>query len=454
LGKKSPLSLIVKGVSMTRHGRIAAIGFGTTATVFAAGVVVLVSAAAVAHGQTLTALHSFEGTDGTGPYAGVTMDSRGDLYGVTENGGLQNCDLGGPIGCGVVFKLTKENSSWNFSLLFEFGANTHLPSYPSQIVLGPDGALYGAELEGGPPELQGTIYHLLPPLSAASATANSFWTYKLVHQFGIGNDGTYPHKFIFDGSGNIFGVTGRGGTFNYGTVYELSPSAQGWTENILYNFEGGTDGLLPKAVVLDDAGNLYGTTEQGGNPGCSPFQGCGTIFELSPSGSGWIKTTLYSFNQNTDSGYPSALMRDSSGNLFGATSQTGPDSFLGGIWELSPSNNGWVFKILYSFDNNTVAYLGPFAPVMDGNGALYGVNNTGGTNNCSQMFGILCGNIYKLTPAGDHWVYTDILDFAPDDGGCFPVGPVVLDASGNLYGADYGCGAFGAGTVWKFTPSQ
>jgi hypothetical protein len=433
---------------MTRRDRIAVIDIATAAAVFAT-IIFFVSATTVAQGQTLTVLHTFHSIDGTYPYAGVTMDPHGSLYGVTENGGLQNCDLGGPIGCGVVFKLTKEKSGWLFSLLYEFGADTHLPSYPSQIVIGPNGTPYGAELEGGLPELQGTIYNLLPPLTAASATANSFWTYKQLYQFGIGNDGTYPHKFVFDGSGNIFGVTGRGGTFNEGTVYELSPSAQGWTETILYNFEGGTDGLIPKEVVLDDGGNLYGTTEQGGNPGCYPFAGCGTIFELTRSGSSWTKATLYSFNQNTDSGYPGPLMRDSAGNLFGATSQTGPDSFLGGIWELSPSNNGWAFKILHSFNGPSVTQAGPFAPVMDASGALYGVNNDGGTQNCGSVG---CGNIYKLTPSGNSWIYTDMHDFAFDSGGCLPVGPVVLDAAGNLYGANRACGGGGVGTVWEFTP--
>lgn len=425
-----------------------------TATTFLLALVLLVMATAVAYAQTLTVLHAFQGVDGTFPYAGVTMDSRGNLYGVTENGGLQNCDLGGPVGCGVVYKLAKINSSWGFSLLYEFGADTHLPAYPSQIAIGPNGGVYGAELEGGPPQLEGTIYNLLPPLAAASATANSFWTLKVLHQFGTGDDGTYPHKVVFDRSGNIFGVTGSGGAFDRGTVYELSPSGQGWTETILYSFQGGADGGLPKAVVLDDAGNLYGTTEEGGNPGCSPFPGCGTIFELTRSDAGWTKTTLYAFNQNTDSGYPSPLMRDSAGNLYGATSQTGPDSYFGGIWELSPSSNGWVFKMLHSFSGNSVTYLGPFAPVMDASGALYGVNNTGGANDCNPMYGISCGDLYKLTASGNNWTYTDVYDFGPGAAGCFPVGPLVLDSDGNLFGAAYGCGASGVGTVWEYTPAH
>jgi len=437
---------------MKSHARIAPHNLARTTTLFAA-VVFAVWFTALAHGQTFTVLHAFQVVDGLYPYAGPTLDAHGNIYGVTENGGLLNCDEGGPVGCGVVYTLTKINSDWGFSLLYEFGADTHLPPYPSQIVIGPNGGVYGAELEGGPPELQGTIYNLVPPLTAHSATANSFWTNRVLHQFGVGNDGTYPHKFVFDSAGNIFGVTAFGGAFNEGTVYELSPSAQGWTETILYSFQGGVDGMLPKGVVLDDAGNLWGTTEQGGNPGCSPFQGCGTIFELSRSGSSWTKTTLYSFNQNTDSGYPSALLRDSSGNLFGVTSQTGPDTYLGGIWELSPSDNGWTFKILYNFRGPTVSLVGPFAPVMDASGALYGVNNNGGTQNCGNEG---CGNVYKLTPSGNgQWVYTDVHDFAENDsGGCLPVGPPALDSAGKVYGASYACGAFGAGTVWEYIPAQ
>jgi hypothetical protein len=90
---------------------------------------------------------------------------------------------------------------------------------------------------------------------------------------------------------------------------------------------------------------------------------------------------------------------------------------------------------------------------MDASGALYGVNNSGGTNNCGGNMREPCGYIYKLTPSGDHWVYTDLPDFAFDNSGCLPVGPVSLDAAGNIYGATYGCGA-GGGTVFKFTPAQ
>lgn len=400
------------------------------------------------HAQTFTVIHTFNVVDGLFPYAGPTLDAQGKLYGVTSNGGNLNCDGGGPAGCGVVFQLKEVHSNWIFSLLHEFG-NSFLPTYPSQITIGPNGIPYGAELEGGSFS-QGTLYSLLPPLNATIAV-NSPWTYNLIYTFGNGNDGTYPHKIIFDTAGNIFGVTGRGGTSNDGTVYELSRSGQSWTENILYNFAGGADGYLPKEVVFDDSGDLYGVTEQGGNPGCSPFQGCGTIFKMTRSESGWTKTILHAFDQNTEGGYPSPLLRDSSGNLFGVTSQNGPNNF-GVIWELSPSNGSWVFNVLYSFTQQSVALQGPFAPIMDAGGALYGVNNTGGVNNCGGNFLEPCGDIYKLTPSQGSWTYTDVHDFDLGDGGCLPVGPLALDDAGHFYGVTRTCGGGGAGVVYEFTP--
>lgn len=404
-----------------------------------------------AQAQTFSVLQSFGGADGSRPYAGITLDPpEENLWGVTAYGGVLNCDAGGPAGCGVIFRLTREDSTWNFSVPYVFPGsdNGFLPVYPSQITIGPNNTPYGAELEGGS-LLAGTVYSLLPPVISA---LNTPWTHTVLHQFGNGEDGAYPHKIIFDQAGNIFGATTYGGTFNNGTIYELSPSSDGWTENILYNFVGGPDGQRPSDVVFDDDGNLYGVTEQGGggNEGCFPFSGCGTIFELKRSGSGWTKTVLHAFQQDTEGGDPGPLMRDNSGNLFGLTAQNGPDNF-GTIWELSPSDGGWIFTVLYSFTEQTVAIGGPFAPIMDASGALYGFNNNGGANLC-ETGGERCGSIYKLTPSNSGWIYTDVHDFALNDDGCLPVGPPAIDAVGNLYGVTYGCGAGGGGVAFKFTP--
>jgi len=414
--------------------------------------IALVVPVPVTPAQTFSVLHTFGVTDGSGPSAGITLEPHlNRLWGVTWYGGLLTCDLGGAVGCGVIFELTKKDSRWSFSVPYIFPGNDNgfLPTFPSQIVIGPNGFPYGAELEGGT-SLEGTVYSLDP--SKNISVSNAPWRHTILHTFGDGSDGSYPHKIIFDQAGNIFGATGLGGSVGYGTIYELSPSNQGWTENILYNFAGAADGQIPREVVSDGAGNLYGVTEQGGNAGCSPFQGCGTIFELTPSGSSWTKTTLHAFQQDTEGGFPGPLMRDSKGNLFGLTSQNGPNNF-GTIWELSPSSGGWIFTVLYSFTQQIVGLFGPFAPVMDASGALYGLNNLGGVNFCN-MLGETCGNIYKLAPSNNGWIYSDVHDFALDNNGCLPSGPASIDSAGNLYGVAYGCGANGVGVVFQFTPQD
>jgi uncharacterized repeat protein (TIGR03803 family) len=398
-----------------------------------------------AQGQTFTVLHNFALTDGAEPFAGVTMDARGSIYGTTEYGGVLNCDNGGVPGCGVVYKLGQQNSTWILSILYEFpGQNGFLPTSPGNITLGPNGPPYGTELQGGA-AFAGTIFELLPSLKV-SATLNSEWSYHLIHTFGAGNDGGYPSQISFDQGGNIFGATSLGGTVGDGIVYELTPSGNGWAEAILYNFLGGADGNGPRSITLDQADNIYGTTGSGGNQECENQVGCGTVWELTRSGSGWTKTTLHVFEQATDGGDPGPVARDSAGNLFGLTS-TGAAGNGGTIWELSPVNGHWVFSILYTFPWPTQQFTGAFRPIIDAEGALYGVTNGGGANNF--------GSAYKLTPSNGKWVYTNLHDFGSwpsQTDGCYPRGPIALDAGGNVYGAAQSCGAFGVGNVFEITP--
>ena len=408
-------------------------------------VLFLLTAGGMAQGQTFTVLHSFALTDGAKPFAGVTMDARGNLYGTTEYGGILNCDNGGVPGCGVAYKLGQQHSTWIFSLLHEFpGQNGFLPTSPGNITIAPNGAPYGTELQGGA-EFAGTVFELLPSLMVAAAL-NSQWSYHLLHSFGTGDDGGYPSQISFDSNGNIFGAAGLGGTTGEGIVYELTPSGSGWSESILYNFLGGADGNGPGSITLDGAGNIYGTTTSGGNQECHNQVGCGTIYELTPSGSGWTKTILHVFEQATEGGDPGPVARDSAGNLFGLTS-TGAAGNGGTIWELSPSHDSWTFTILYTFPWPTQAFTGAFRPIMDSSGALYGVTNGGGVNNF--------GSAYKLAPSNGNWIYTDLHDFGSlpsQTDGCYPRGPVALDAAGNIYGAAQSCGAFGDGDVFEITP--
>ena len=183
----------------------------------------------------------------------------------------------------------------------------------------------------------------------------------------------------FDPASNIYDTTYSGGS-GYGIVYQLTPSAGGWTENILHSFGYG-DGAYPYShVIRDSAGNLYGTTWGGGaNDG-------GTVFELTPSGSGWTHTVLYSFQPASDGGNPySGVMFDSSGNLYGATSSGGSGGG-GTVFELTPAGNGtWTYSLIYSFTGTNDC--GPQNNLtMDQAGNLYGTTYCDGANQAGQCF--------------------------------------------------------------------
>ena len=184
------------------------------------------------------------------------------------------------------------------------------------------------------------VYSLSPPATGCK-TALCPWTETILYQFTGGSDGSNPGgNLTFDRAGNLYGTTPYGGAFGQGTVFKLTPSNGGWTESVLHSFTGGSDGEQPNGgVILDEAGNLYGTTWEGGGSGCwGP--GCGTVFQLTPSGSGWKENILYSFQYGTDGGYPiGGLIFDPSGNLYGTTTSGGSGGG-GTVFELSPPAKG------------------------------------------------------------------------------------------------------------------
>lgn len=225
-------------------------------------------------------------------------------------------------------------------------------------------------------------------------------------------------------------------------MYKLTPSSGGWTETLLYSFQGGSDGEGPEGgLIFDASGNLYGSTAGGGSASC------GTIFELSPSDGGWTETILHTFQCSDGAGPWGNLITDQSGNLYGVT--TGGGANNGGVvYELSQPGS-WTYNLLYgSFPDNS-APAGTLA--FDGAGNLYGTTRAGGA------FGD--GTAYKLTPSNGSWTETDLHDFQTTDG-VLPNGGLVVDSAGNLYGTaeaggigfDGPCYAIGCGTVWEITP--
>ena len=227
------------------------------------------------------------------------------------------------------------------------------------------------------------------PLFAAS-------TEKVLYSFTEGTDGAYPiAPLIFDASGNLYGTTLNGGANGDGTVFELSPVNGGWTENVLYSFcsvSGCADGAAPySGLALDAEGNLYGTTQDGGS-GAACNGHCGTVFELSPAGGGtWTETILYNFQGGSDGSYPRAgVIFDASGNIYGTTMEGGAAN-RGTVFEFASGT--WTETILHSFHVNTEDGTGPEAAVVFGhNGNLYGTTYLGGDAGCSGGGG--CGTVF------------------------------------------------------------
>jgi uncharacterized repeat protein (TIGR03803 family) len=291
----------------------------------------------------------------------------------------------------------------------------------------------------------------------AAAQAGQF---KVLHEFKGNFDGSTPVAgLIEDSSGNLYGTTLGGGfknsnvcTFGCGTVFELSPNGSGlWTKTVLYYFTGRTDGGQPSAsLVMDGAGNLYGTTENGGSLLCG-IPGCGTVFELSPNGSGgWTESTIYSFTTGSGGFSPIGLLLNG-GNLYGVAFLGGAD--WGVVYELSPGTGGvWTETVLHTFENTDGA--GPDSALyMDSSGNLFGTAMSGGvlTGSCKGEDG--CGTVFELSPkSGGGWNFSEY-SFPVVAKGVMPFGAVREDAEGNLFGvATVGGGTNFEGVMYKLTP--
>ncbi len=269
--------------------------------------------------QTLYTFKTF--AEGNNPTGNVILDGSGNLYGVTYMGGENNeasyCNEAFPYGCGVAFELTPTSQgSWNITILYAFGFNSDDPVFPSgPLVFDKQGNLYGAASEGGGAN-GGAVFELKP--------SDGSWTESVLYGFPSIVDGGSPHGgLIFDPNGNLYGTTEFGGQSNQGTVFELTPGASGWSGQVLYAFKGEPDGANPvSAVVRDSAGNLYGTTMAGGYDGCDNFlPGCGTVYELAPSNSAWSETLLVTFDGPNGASPNQALTLHK--HLFGTTPNGG-----------------------------------------------------------------------------------------------------------------------------------
>jgi uncharacterized repeat protein (TIGR03803 family) len=417
----------LKQLRSVTPGLHVSVGTVTLALAIVFGLAVVASQAAQA--QTFNVLHTFTGgSDGGNPSAGVTIKA-GVLYGTTYEGGA---------GYGAVYQMKHVGSGWTLNPLHNFaGSDGAIPTAP--VVFGPDGALYGTTEFGGA-NSKGNVFKLRPSPTACK-TALCPWSETVIYSFEGGTDGSQPIGIVFGQAGNIYGTTSSGGTNANGTAYELTSSGGGWTESVQHSFGSYyPDGLVPyrSLMTFDNAGNLYGTTFLGG------ASNAGSVFQLTPSGSGWIETVIYNFQGNGDGRFPySGLIIDQSGNLYGTTTDAGIHGG-GTVFELSPSGGGWTYSVLYSLTGSLGESCGPaWALVMDADGNLYDMTQCDGANGL--------GNVFKLTNTGGSWTYTSLHDFSGSDGS-FPLSGVTFDPSGNLYGTTYYGGANNYGVVWEITP--
>jgi uncharacterized repeat protein (TIGR03803 family) len=418
---------------------------------------IVISAPAVA--QTETVLYSFNGY-GTGgaayqPYSGVILDSSGNIYGTTFEGGT--------FGHGTVFELSPlAGGGLSETVLYNFSETKFSVGYGPQasLIFDAAGNLYGTRSTEGAFGF-GMVFEMSP------ATGGG-WTETGLHSFN-GKNGDYPESaLISDAAGNFYSTTDFGGAYGYGAVYELSPVAGGgWIEKLLHSFKHSKqDGMNPSlgSLVMDSAGNLYGTTQGGGanvSPTCQT--GCGTVFEISPAGGGhWTEKLLHSFNDDgTDGIFPGAgVILDGLGNLYGTTLKGGTGSCktgqavtgCGTLFKLSPATGGtWTESVVHSFQDNVAdgGYPQPGAGlIMNGAGDIFGTTGFGGT------YGN--GTVFEFSPTvGGSWTETILHNFHNNGtDGYGPGGNLVLDAAGNLYGVTAAGGSAGGsgGTVYEVTP--
>ena len=264
----------------------------------------------------------------------------------------------------------------------------------------------------------------------------------VVYSFAGDEDGEYPDTdLVMDAAGNLYGTTVSGGDFGGGTVFKLSPSGSGWTHTVLYDFTGQTDGGEPYGgVTLDAAGNLYGTAVVGGT-GLACEQGCGVLYQLSNSGGTWTEHVLHNFTGGADgSGPGSGVTIDAGGSIYGMTPTGGADA-LGVIFQVSPNGSGWSFHVIHTFTGGADGATGSKGRLLLRSGSLFGVATAGGTNQSGVAF--------QLTRSGSKWNLHPIYEFqgTPDAG--FPYGALSPDAAGNLYGTTYYDGAHNLGCVYR-----
>jgi uncharacterized repeat protein (TIGR03803 family) len=389
-----------------------------------------------------TVLYSFGGPpDGIGPTGDLLRDSSGTLYGTTYAGG-EYC-IREMYNCGTVFQLSRaQGGGWTETVLHSFGSGSDGIDPNGSLIMDAAGNLYGTS-GSGENFGAGNVFELSPD-------GHGGWTETILHTFDRTDGDTPTGGLIMDAAGNLYGTTSYGGAYGWGAVFELSPSAGGWTETVLHSFNyNSSEGHSPiGGLVMDAAGNLYGTTYNGGaGGGFCQGAGCGTVYELSPGAGGWTETVLHSFIASDGYGPEAGLVMDAAGNLYGTTYQGGnlegdvcAPFGCGTVFEVSPvSGGGWTETTLYSFNGQPDAGYPMADLLLDARGNLYSTTSFGGTHNY--------GTAFELSPRQGSWRETVLYSFDGSTDGT-PAGGLTLNPAADLYGASSGGQA---GMVYELT---
>ncbi len=321
------------------------------------------------------------GGDGISPMGQLIGDAVGNLYGTTASGGNTFCTTNQ---CGTVLKLSHSSgetgAAWAETLLHSFhGYDGEMPV--GGVIFDRDGNLWGTtsfEALGW-----GTVFVLV---------RSQNWKLHTIHAFTGGPDGGWPQASLsIDANGNIWGTTTWGGSYGYGTVFQVTKPTDQPRLLTIHEFTGGSDGGSPMygQLIFDRAGNIYGTTFYGGAGSCTgDWMGCGVVFELQQSGGSWNEKVLYSFGGSGDGRYPAGgLAFDGLGRLYGTTSDSGELSEYGNVFRLTQANGEWRFEVVYKFDfiHGATPYAGL---TFDGRGNLYGTTSSGGRVGAGTVFEI------------------------------------------------------------------
>lgn len=395
-----------------------------------------------------TVIYSFAGAgSGSFPDMSLVSDSAGNLYGGTQAGG----EFCGNYGCGTIFELVRNKTSWTYKVIYNFTGHADGGSPNASLALDSQGNLYGVCSTGGD-NYKGNVFELSP-------TPGGGWTFSVLYSFTDGSDGGYPSGgVILDKTGNLYGTTYSGGTLSEcsgagcGVVFELSPGLGGtWTESVLHSFTE-TEGALPGSeLVFGAKGVLYGTTSAGGtSTNClgSPANGCGTVFRLVPSGGSWTETTLHSFDA-ADGALPQGVTYHG-GKLYGTTIVGGRYSW-GTVFELTPTRSGATFEVIHNFGSGSDATQPTGAVFFGKKGNVYGSASRGGNLACN---GYGCGAIFELKPNGGSWTESILYQFTGGNDGAQPYGTPIRGPRGKLLGTASAGGASGYGVVFELPQSN